>query len=79
MEKFILVMQCKNCSKVFSSVNKGLEHVCPEELGTQPTAHNNARVKCTLYSFNEDCRLKFGCCCGDFPCQLSYEYTSPVA
>ena len=37
MEKFILVMQCKNCSKVFSSVNKALEHVCPEECGTQPT------------------------------------------
>jgi len=37
MEKFILVMQCKNCSKVFSSVNKALGHVCPEECGTQPT------------------------------------------
>jgi predicted nucleic acid-binding Zn-ribbon protein len=41
MDKFILVMQCKQCSKVFSSVNKALEHVCPEELGTQPTAHNS--------------------------------------
>lgn len=43
------------------------------------TSHNNARVKCTLYAFNADCKLNFGCCCGDHPCLISYEYTSHVA